>query len=190
MPTPVVPVRHARSTVLIGSLASIRGSGRFDEYAARLTPTHRDLLFNLVAGTWVPMDVAYAHYEACESLNFTADQGVANGRATFDKTSGTLLGTVVRMAKEAGVTPWNIFPQYQRFWSRGYDGNGVGVMKLGPKEARVNVVQNRLADVRYYRYALRGLVLGVTELFCRKAYITEKPGMHVPGAVSFRIQWA
>ncbi len=190
LPKALVPIRHARSTVLIGSLATIRELGRIAEYESRLSAPHRDILFNLVAGTWVPIEVAYAHYDACEYLNFPVEQQVANGRATFDKTSGTLLGTVIRMAKEAGVSPWNIFPQFQRFWSRGYDGNGVAVFKMGPKEARVEVVQNRLCDSRYYRNALRGLVLGVTDLFCSKSYSTEKPGMRVPMAMTFRVQWA
>jgi hypothetical protein len=190
LPTPLLPIRHARSTVLLGSIATIRESGRLAEYEARLNPAHRDILFNLVAGTWVPVDIAYAHYDACEHLAFPVEQQVANGRATFDKTSGTLLGTVIRMAKEAGVTPWNILPQFQRFWSRGYDGNGVAVYRLGPKEARVDVVQNRLCDSRYYRNALRGLTAGVTEMFCSKAYVNERPGIRLPMGVSFRVQWA
>jgi len=44
-----------------------------------------------------------AHYEACDGLELPVDQQVANGRSTFDKTSGTLMGTIIRMAKEAGV---------------------------------------------------------------------------------------
>ena len=190
LPTPVVPVRHARSTIILGSLATVRESGRFSEYEARLSASHRDVLLNLVAGAWVPLDLAFAHYQACDELGFTRDQAVANGRATFDKTSGTLLGTVIRMAKEAGVSPWTIFPQYQRFWSRAYDGNGVAVYNLGPKEVRVDIVQSRLVESRYYRDALRGLLIGVTELFCTKAYVTERPGRLAPMSASFRMQWA
>jgi len=190
LPTPVIPIRNARSTVLIGSLASVREAGRFAEYEVQLTLAHREILLNLVAGTWVPIDIAYAHYDACDHLGFTPDQQVANGRSTFDKTSGTLLGTVIRMAKEAGVSPWTVFPQFQRFWSRGYDGNGISVYGSGPKEARMELVQSRLADSRYYRNALRGLVLGVTELFCKKAYVTERSGTRAPMSASFRVQWA
>ncbi len=190
MPSPIVTARHARSTVLLGSLAGVRAGGRIDEYSNRLTPTQREVLLNMVAGAWVPMEIAYAHYEACEALGYSPDQQVANGRATFDRTSGTLLGTVIRMAKEAGVSPWNVLPHFQRFWERGYDGGGIQVVKVGPKEARVDVVQVRLCDLRYYRNALRGLVTGVVELFCQKAYVHERQGPRPPSSSSMRVQWA
>jgi hypothetical protein len=148
------------------------------------------MLLTAVAGTWIPMDVAVSHYEACDALGLAVDQQVANGRATFDKTSGTLLGTVIRMAKEAGVTPWNVIPHYQRFWERGYDGGGLAVYRLGPKEAVMEIVQVRLLDSRYYRNAVRGLTTGLTELFARKAYISEKPGARTPGSIALRMQWA
>jgi hypothetical protein len=190
LPNPIVPARHARSTILLGSQAAVRDAGRFDEYAAHLRPTDRDALLNMVAGAWVPIEIAAAHYNACDALGFPTDQQVLNGRATFDKTNVTLMGTIIRMAKEAGVTPWSVMPHFQRFWERGYDGGGIGVWKLGPKEARLDVVRVPLNDCRYYRNALRGLSIGVVGLFCAKAYSVERPGQRAPGAISLRIQWA
>jgi hypothetical protein len=190
MPSPVVAARNARSTILMGSISSIRDLGRFDEYVAQLPEAHRELLLNAVAAAWIPIDVAFSHYSACDSLNFTVDQQVLNGRVTFDKTRGTLLGTVVRMATQSGLTPWNVFPYFQRFWERGYDGGGVRIVKLGPKEARLELAAVRITDSRYYRNALRGLVMAVTEMFCRKAYATEIPGQRGAGTVSYRVQWA
>jgi hypothetical protein len=189
-PAPVVPARHARSTVLIGSQTGLRERGHFDRYVSHLPPAHRETLLTMVAGAWLPIDVAIAHYDACEALGLPPDQQVALGRTTFDKTAGTLLGTAFRMARESGVTPWTVFPFYQRFWERGYDGGGLSVVKLGPKEARLDIVQVRVAECRYYRTALRGLAMGVLELFCQKAYVTERPGRRAPGSVCFRMQWA
>jgi hypothetical protein len=189
LPTPVTPARHARSTVLLGSIATLREADRFDEYQARLPLEHRETLLNMVAGAWIPIDVALAHYETCNALALPLDRQVANGRATFDKTRGTLLGTMLRMARESGMTPWSVFPYYQRFWERGYDGGGIAVTRLGPKEARLDLVQFRLVECPYYRHAVRGLATGVLELFCQKAYVTERPGMRSPASVSFRMQW-
>jgi hypothetical protein len=136
------------------------------------------------------MVVAFVHYETCDSLGLPVERQVANGRSTFDKTRGIFFGTMLRMAKESGVTPWTVSLSFQRFWERGYDGGGISVTKLGPKEGRVDIVQVRLCDCRYYRNALRGLLTGVLEPFCTKAYVTERPGMRAPASVSLRIQWA
>jgi hypothetical protein len=189
-PSPIVAARHARSTILLGSIASIRDLGRFDDYAALLPPAARDVLLGAVAGAWIPIDVALAHYEACDGLNLPVDQQIANGRRTFDRTRQTLLGTLVRMAKAGGMTPWTVSPYFQRFWDRGYDGGGIRVTKTGPKEARLELVSFPLNDSRYYRHALRGLLTGVTDLFCTKSYVTERTRARPPGTVTFRLQWA
>jgi hypothetical protein len=187
---PLAPARHARSTVLLGSLAVVREAGKIDAYQAQVPGPHREILMSMVAGAWIPIEVAFSHYEACDTLGWSIDQQVANGRATFDKTAGTLLGTMIRMAKEAGVTPWTVFPHFQRFWERGYDGGGVAVYKHGPKEARLDLLAIHLADSRYYRNALRGLVTGIISYFCTKAYVTERPGARAPGTMNLRVQWA
>ncbi len=190
LPQPLVPARHARSTVLLSSIAGIREAGRYDDYVALLPVAYRPVLLGAVVGSWVPMSVAMVHYETCEALGFMVEQQVANGRSTFDKTRGIFLGTMLRMARESGVTPWSIIPYFQRFWERGYDGGGLRVTRLGPKEARMDIVQVPINDCRYYRNALRGLSLGVFELFCAKAYVAERPGPRAPGSASYRIQWA
>jgi hypothetical protein len=190
MPSPVRVARHARTTVLLGSISCIRELGRFDEYVTHLPDADRKQLLDAVVGAWLPIEVAFSHYSACDALNFPVDQQVLNGRVTFDKSRGTLLGTIVKMAAQGGMTPWSVFPFFQRFWERAYDGGGVRIVKTGPKEARLELVAVRIADSRYYRNALRGLVMGVTELFCTKAYATETPGKRGPGTVSLRVQWA
>jgi hypothetical protein len=190
LPTPLVAARHARSTVLLGSMAVVREAGRFDEYSARLPAEHREMLLGAIAGSWIPIDAALAHYETCEALNLPVDQQVQNGKAVFDKTRGTLLGTMLRMARESGISPWNVIPYFQRFWERGYDGGGLTVVRLGPKEARMDIVAFRLCDCRYYRNAVRGLTVGVLELFCTKAYVTERPGSRQASSMSMRMQWA
>jgi hypothetical protein len=198
------PVKHMRSTILLGSIASLRAAGHIDAYRSALEPRHHETLFQAVAGIWIPLDVAMAHYRACESLGLAPDKVVELGRSTFDKTGGTLFGTVLRLAKGAGVNPWTVLPQLQRFWDRGYDGGGIRVLRLGPKEARIELVQCAIADSSYFRYALRGVVVAVLHMFCSRAYVheqalsalagqasalagrTPKPG----GTMALRAQWA
>ena len=188
-PTACEPVRHARSTIVLGSIASLRHAGHFDRYAGALAPEHRDQLLQAVAGTWIPVEVARSHYRACEALNLSPDEEVGLGRLIFERTGETMFATILRLAKGVGVTPWTLLPHLQRFWERGYDGGGLSVSRLGPKEARVELVQCSLVEVRYFRNAARGLLGAVIQLFCTRAYLQELAGRQ-RGTVIVRIQWA
>jgi hypothetical protein len=181
-------MRHARSTVLVGSIAVVRASDRWDAYVKALPSAQKEVLLHAVAATWIPIDAALAHYMTCDTLGFTPEQECANGRGTYDHAGGSIFGTVTKMARGVGVTPWTLFAQLQRFWGRGYDGGGVSVTRLGPKEARIDVAEIPLAESRYYRNALRGLVIAASEMFCTKTYAREFPRTYA--TVSYRIQWA
>jgi Protein of unknown function (DUF2378) len=188
-PTRIEPVRAIRSTVIVGSFAVLRENALFDAYTAALPPDARELLVNVVVGAWIPLDLALNHYAACDSLDLPADTIAQMGRGVFDRIRGTLLGTTVRMAKEAGVTPWTVLPHLQRFWDRAYQGGGIRVTKTGPKEARGEVVQARISESNYFRHALRGLLAGVLELFCRRAFVSILPIVG-SGSVTYKMQWA
>jgi hypothetical protein len=188
-PAHVEPVREVRTTIIVSSIGAIRAAGLFDQYAANLPAIEREQLVHLVPGLWIPVDLALVHYGACDALRLTSDQMAAYGRAVFDKTSGTLLGTMVRMAREVGASPWTVLPHLQRFWDRAYRGGGLRILKTGPKEARGEVIQARTCDSLYYRHALRGLLNGVLELFCQKAYVTIASDRR-PAGVTYRMQWA
>ena len=49
----------------------------------------------------------------------------------------TFLGTLAKMGRSAGVTPWTGLVHFQRLWDRVLDGGGVAVYRVGPKDARV-----------------------------------------------------
>ena len=189
-PPQVAPIRHVRSTLLIGSLGAIKQAGYLDAWAANIDPTPREELLQAVAGVWIPVDRAIAHYRACDSLGLSPDAEAQLGGATFDRVRGTLLGTMLRMANGAGVTPWTLLPRLQRFWDRAYDGAGIQIVRLGPKDAQLDLMHCAFADTRYYRNALRGLVVSVLQLFCQKAYVQERKARREAGTVSFRAQWA
>jgi hypothetical protein len=189
-PSPLPLLRHARSTVLVGSIAVLRASPHWEPYVKALDPPSREVLLTSVAAAWIPLPMAAAHYRACDALALTADEQVANGRKTFDRAGGIIFGTVMKMAKEAGVTPWTLLAQFNRFWARSYDGGGVQVKKVGPKEAHVDVVQAPLCESRYFRNAVRGVVLSAVDMFCTKGYMSERQSARPHDAVLYRIQWA
>jgi hypothetical protein len=184
------PVKLVRSTLLMSSFATLKDAGYAETYLRALPKEHHATVVNAVAGMWVPLDVAMAHYAACDSLGLSPERQAALGRGVGERVQGTLLGTVTRMAREVGVTPWNVIPQFQRFWDRAFDGGGLRGTRLGPKEARIETHKTPFCDYAYFRNSLRGLMLGVIDLFCTKAYASEVKGERAPGTVTFRVQWA
>jgi hypothetical protein len=189
LPSPLKPVRHLRSTLLLSSIESVRGRGRFEDYERALAPEHKETLLRAVAATWISLDAANAHYAACDALKLSPEQQVLAGRGTFDGARDTLMGTALGMARTAGVTPWHVMPMLQRIWDRGCDGGGVTAVRAGPKDAHIDIVQCALFVSPYMRNGMRGLVAGIVELFCTRAYVTERRP-YGAASVHYRVQWA
>jgi hypothetical protein len=188
-PQKALATRTVRSTVLLGSIATLREAGHYDAWAAALDTTHRDTLLQAVAGVWLPLDAALAYYGACDSLHLSSDTVAKLGGVTFGRVQGTLLGTVLRMANGAGVTPWTILPQLQRFWDRAYQGGAIQITRHGPKDAHLAVARCALLESHYYRNALRGLTSSVLSLFCQKVYVQEPAGPRPEGMLVLHAQW-
>jgi hypothetical protein len=173
----------------MASIESVRKRGRFDDYERALEPEHKDTLLRAVAATWIPLAAAKAHYAACDALGLSPEQQVQAGRGTFEGSRSTLLGTAVGLARGAGVTPWLVMPMLQRVWDRGVDGGGVMIVRAGPKDAHIDIVQCALVASPYMRNGLRGLIAGILELFCTRAYLTERRACGA-ASVHYRAQWA
>jgi hypothetical protein len=196
LPFPVTPKEQVpvatqfRSTWLSSSVRAIKARERLDEYMTHLPREHHDVILKSVAGAWLPVSVAVAHYEACDALAFTPLELVAIGRELTLALQATVLGTFAKLANGAGVTPWTAMGQFQRMWDRVWIGGGVGVFKIGPKEARLEIVGWPCSRSMYVRHAMRGVVAGILELFCSKAFLAELPGLWSPTTLGYRCAWA
>jgi hypothetical protein len=103
---------------------------------------------------------------------------------------GTVLGTAVRLAKAAGVTPWTILERFPQVWGRVWVGGGVAIYKLGPKDARVEIAGWPCAAIPYLKTAMRGVTGGLIELFCRRAIVTPIPKLCTRLTLGYRYAWA
>jgi hypothetical protein len=183
---------EVRSTLIGSSIQSLRARGHFERYKSLLSAEHQATILGNVAGQWLPIAVGIAHYSACDGLGLSVADQFEMGASVSHMVHGTFLGAVVRLAKNAGVTPWTLLPNGNRLYRRLLrGGGGTQVTRLGPKEASVEMVGIPMLAIPYYRNANRGIYHAAVALFCRKAYVRE-PALSLPGATSalLRIAWA
>lgn len=180
-----------RSTLIATSLQSLRTRGFLDRYARLVEGPHGETVMTAVAGSWLPMDAAVAHYRACDALRLDTRLQLVIGMDVGNRVHGTFLGMMVRTARTAGVTPWTALAQSSKLHGRLFSGGGtISVTEIGPKDARVEMAGNALCDIDYFRTGMRGLYQAATQLFCSSVYSVELARGRAPGTTAMRISWA
>ena len=102
---------HVRATLLASSMQTLRARGLFERYSELLDPAHRSAVLDSVAGEWLAVEHAFAHYTACDQLELSVDEQIAIGRDVSRRTHETFLGLLVKLARGVGVTPWVVMPK-------------------------------------------------------------------------------
>ena len=183
-------VTEFRSAWLHSSLRSLRTHGLFERYATFLPPERREAVLGSAIGVWLPSDVAVAHYAACEKLELDVAKQIAIGAEVAQRVHNTILSIAVKVAHEAGATPWTVLGQFGRLWGLIWVGGAVGVFKLGPKEARLEVLGWPCSTYDYCKNGVLGVTEGLIQLFCRKVYVREVPRLCTSTSLGYRIAWA
>lgn len=183
--------KQMRSTLVASSFESLRRRNLMDRYRELVDPAHRDTLLSSVAGLWLPIEVGMAHYDAVDRLGFSAEEQAGIGAEVSHKIHDTFLGVVMKMATNAGVTPWTLLPKGNQLYGRIFQGGGgTRVVKLGPKEARAEIAGVPILTIPYFRNAIRGLYQAGISVFCTRCYAHEIPRRSAaPTSIALRLSW-
>jgi hypothetical protein len=179
-----------RSTWLTASLQLLRDKGLFDRYLVELPREYHDPILHSVAAVWLPARVCVAHYAACDKLGISTQEAVQNGKEITRRLQKTIFSVGFRIAREAGITPFRTLGALHAVWHREWRGGDVAVFKIGPKDARIEIVGYPGAAIPYCRHGLRGIAMGMSELVCTKAYAQEIRELCTATTLGFRIAWA
>lgn len=147
------PIRHVKSTVICASIESIRTLGKFDAYTRLLAPAHAGQVLGAIAGTWLPIEAGVAHYAACDALELDRDVIASIATASIRRMQQSVFNTLALLAQHAGADPWTILAAYPRLWNRHFDGGGVTVTRLGPKDALCELRDLPFCRFPYFRTA-------------------------------------
>lgn len=157
-PSRIEQASQVRSTLLQSSITTLKAHGHYERWHALMEPAHRQTVLEALGPTWVPIEVALAHYRACDELGISMLDLQALGRVTGDRLQGTFLATLSRTARSAGITPWTALPHFDRMWARIIKGGSVQLQRVGPKDMLLDVRHARLTQYEYFRQGYCGLV--------------------------------
>jgi hypothetical protein len=68
------PVTAVRNVLLQTSLDELKAKGHYDRYVQLIAPEMLEQIQTFLAPGWVPIEIAHAHYAACERLGLTSEQ--------------------------------------------------------------------------------------------------------------------
>ena len=179
-----------RGTLLLASTHALKRRGHFDRYARALAADHLATIISSVAATWVPIEVGVAHYRACDSLNLPLDEQLRLGADVVHALQKTFLGAVLRAASAGvGVTPVTGLLKFATVYSRSIKGGGGRIVRLGPKDVRMDFVGNPFAAIPYFRVAYRGFIQAGCEFFARRVVVAELSSFLSPSTLAYRVAW-
>jgi hypothetical protein len=168
------PTTTIRSTVLQSSIASLRQRGHFERWLTLVDPAHRETIVESLAPSWMPIEVAIAHYAACEALDLPNSEQVAMGEAVGDRIQGSFLTTLMKSARAAGYNPLVLLSQFDRLYARLFQGGSVQLTQTGPKDAEIEVRGMQTTRFPYFRIAFTGVVrAGIVFSGVRVGYVKQ-----------------
>ncbi|MDB4989471.1 MAG: hypothetical protein JWN04_4649 [Myxococcaceae bacterium] len=174
---------QVRSTLLSSSVQTLRELGHFDNYVRLVPADVRDVILLTLAPTWLPVQVAVAHYAACEALQLTPSEMEYVGSAVAKRFMGTFLQTFVRSSRNVGGSPWVPIRQYGKLWSRIWQGGSVLVTEQGPKDALIESRGLPWGAGRYFSTAYMGVIRATGLMFASTVYVravkSSSPNTHL-----------
>ena len=147
------PVVALRNTMLQASLGELREAGYFERYTAHIDPAVLHELSTNLAPSWVPIELADAHYQACDRMGLNAEELQRIGHAVGVRVRQTSIVVADNRTSGAPVDVWTIVGQLHRVWKRLYQGGSVQIVKLGPRDELIELRGHSLYRHPYFRFA-------------------------------------
>jgi hypothetical protein len=148
------PVTAVRNVVIQASLGQLRSNGHYERYTTLIDNTTLEQLVAMsLAPGWIPIELALAHYEACDNLMLTREQFAVMGQAVGERVHETVLVSSAKKARAPDYNAWDAEGPLQRMWPRLFQGGSVQTVKVGPKAKLMEERGFRLNKYHYYRQA-------------------------------------
>jgi hypothetical protein len=142
-----------------------------------------------MSNEWLPLELAELHYRAADAIGLSVDEMHLVGNVVGARIEGALMGSLARLARTGGITPWTPLSRLDQLWFRMYRGGSIAVFETGPKDARIEIVDNDLANIRYWRVALTGLMHGIGKVFAKTMITNLVQRDRAAGTATYTLRW-
>lgn len=165
-------VLQVRGALIASSLQTLRELSLFERYLQGLPSDQRDPILFALASSWLPVELALAHYGACEAMELPEPDLIKIGEHVAGRIMGTFLGTLLRSSRQMGASASPLIPlrQYHRLWDRLLVGGACTVRTSGLKDVTIESRGVPMFRYRYFRVAYTGLIKGAGLLFARNVF--------------------
>jgi hypothetical protein len=147
------PVTAVRNVLLQTSLNELQENGHYERYVQLIAPEKLEQLQTFLAPGWVPIEIADAHYAACNGLDLSSAQSGRLGARIGNRLQQTLFVSNAKGARDPDFDLWKVTPGLYRMWARLYQGGSVQLTRLGEHETLIGQLGFTLNRYEYYRQA-------------------------------------
>lgn len=146
-----LPLSAVRNVFIQSSLAGLKANGYYDRYTKLMDPGVLAQLQSSLGPGWVRVELATAHYEACDGMMLSAQELNEIGGQVGNRLQESVLVTSAKRVRDADFDMWDVMLSLHRMWGRLYQGVSVQVVKLGPREKLIETRGLSLFRFHYYR---------------------------------------
>jgi hypothetical protein len=184
------PVTEARSTLIISAIQTMRAQGLYDRYVELISPEFRQEMMSLVAGLWVPCELALEHYRTMDRLGLSRSTIEAIGAEVAERGSKTVLGRGAGLLRRRDdVTPWMMLMGSHRTLDINWKGSDFMVTKEGPQDAIVIWGGQPCASVPYFVISWGGFMKTLAGQFCTKVVHRIVNERCTPTTIVMSLSW-
>jgi hypothetical protein len=96
-------VTHIRGIILTKSMENLVGAGLHERYLRELEPELHEPMRFVIAASWVPIELARAHYAACDRMKLGDRATEELGSLMAASMSSTLFASLLRAVWSTGL---------------------------------------------------------------------------------------
>ena len=178
------PLTALRRMLIQSSIAELKEFGLYDRYCSKLDAATLSGITDHIGPGWIPVQLAMAHYQACDELGLGDEQ-----LATLGARAGATLASNL-LVTSAKISPWEAIHAFWRMGRRINEGGSSQYVKLGPTRLQIESLGNPLQTIAYYRLASLGFyrsAFGALGVQVREVKIMS---YRAPtGSLDVRISW-